>query len=118
MRSNNENLDLFADLLVPVSEILTDKEVVEFAQTDRPRAIKAAIKNHHDAVIELLAIMEGVDPAEYIVPPPVQMMLKIIELLNRDDVKELFTLQGQKTAAAPSGSATENIGEDDQDGVV
>lgn len=120
MRTNEENLDLFADLLEPVTEILTDKEVVDGVKNDgnKIKAVKAAIKNHKAAVVQFLALLEGVDAEDYVVPPPAQFMMKILALVNKPEVQELFTLQGQTTIAASSGSATENIAEDEQDGVV
>lgn len=118
MRTNEENLDLFAELLEPCAEIFTDPEVKENAQKGETRikAIKAAIKNHKQAVILLLAAIEGIDVDEYIVPPPLQFMRKLLEIINRPDVQELFTLQGLNDIAASSGSASENIEDNDKDG--
>lgn len=114
MRTNEQNLDLFADLLEPVGEILTDPDVVEAVQGGSPiKAVKPAIKNHKRAIVEILAALEGIDPDEYIVPPPAALMAKVIQLVNDPMVQEVFTMQGQMTAAASSGSAMENI----EDGV-
>lgn len=118
MRSNEENLELFADLLEPVAEILTDPEVTDkIKDGGKPiTAIKAAIKGHKTAIVEILAALEGVDPEEYIVPPPAQLLMKIVTLVNDPEIQNLFTLQGQPDPAASSGSATENIVEKEKDG--
>lgn len=109
MRTNEEQLDLFADLLEPVGEIITDKAVSEKLQAGKMgAAIKAAIKAHKSAVIEMLAALEGVPVDEYVVPGPLGMLKKLLDLLNNPEVKELFIGQGQQNAAASVGSATEN----------
>lgn len=119
MRTNEENLDLFADLMAPVAEIMTDEEVVSAFRAEGGRAIdavKPAIKNHKKAIIEILAALEGVDVESYVVPPPAQLLMKIVNLANDPDVQCLFSLQGQTEVAASSGSATENTTENDKDG--
>jgi len=120
MRTNDENLDLFADLIEPVAAILTDADVTNALKDGgKPiKAIKPAIKNHHDEIVEILAALEGVDAAEYVVPPPAALMAKILQLVNDPKVQEVFTLQGQTNIAASSGSATENIKDEEKDGVV
>lgn len=109
--NNLDNLDLFADMLEPMSEILTDAEVRMLAQTEgnRVKAVATAIKKHKPAVVQLLALADGVGVDEYEVPPPPQLLVKIVEIVNRPQFKELFTLQGQTSDAAFSGSATANI---------
>ena len=120
MRTNDEHLDLFADLMLPVSEILTDEAVISAykGEEGKPiKAVRAAIKGHHRAIVEILATLEGVDPDEYIVPPPAALLMKILNLINDPDVQSLFTLQGQTGIAASSGSATETTQEKEKDGV-
>ena len=109
MRTNEEQLELFADLLEPVGEIITDKAVSEKLTAGKMgAAIKVAIKAHTQAVIALLAAMDGVPVEEYVVPGPLGMMKKLIDLLNNPEIKDLFIGQGQATAAASSGSAMVN----------
>lgn len=119
MRTNEENLDLFADLMEPLAEILTDEAVTSAFKGEggKPiKAVKAAIKEHHRAIIEILAALEGVDADSYVVPPPAALLMKIMNLINDPDVQSLFTLQGQTDIAASSGSATETTQENDKDG--
>lgn len=113
-RSNDEALDLFADLLEPVAEIITDQEVIDALQNDGKwiKAIKPAIKNHKSAVVEILARVDGVEPSEYKVNV-VALPIKLLNLLNKPELKELFTSQAQENAAGSFGLATENI----EDGV-
>ena len=101
-------LDALADLIDPVSEIISDKEFVMLARTNAPRTklIKAAIKNNKKAVIQALAILDGKNPDEFEVNI-LTLPSKLIEILNDPAVSELFSLQGQ--TGTSSGSATENI---------
>ena len=108
-RTNEQELDLFADLLEPVAEILGDKAVSDVFRTGgKPiTAIKYAIKNHKAAVIEILARIDETPVAEYHVSA-LALPVKLLNLLNRPELKDLFTLQGQMNAAASFTSATEN----------
>lgn len=99
-------IDVLADLLEPASEIMTDKEFVSLFQSgDRIKAIKIALKKHAKAVIEILAISEGEDPATY-KPKVLTLPAKLLELLNDPEVVGLFQLQGRDVKTS-SGSATE-----------
>lgn len=111
-RTNEEQLELFADLLEPAAEIIGDTEVGEvFQKGGKPiAAVKLAIKNHKAAVVEILARLDGVDPKEYEVPGPLTLSLKLFKLFSTPEVTELFTGQSQSVAAS-GGSATENIGD-------
>lgn len=109
-RTNEEQLELFADLLEPAAEIISDKEVAEILRgKGKPvTAVKLAIKNHKSAVIELLAALDGKTPEAYSVPGPVALTAKLVAMLNDPELKDLFTLQPQKTGAGSSGAATES----------
>ena len=103
-------LDILADLIEPVGEIMTDKEIGEVFKKNRLKAIGLAIKNHKKAVMQIMATMEGVPVEEYkcnVFTLPV----KILELLNDPDIVQLFTYQGQTGDAISSGSASENTEE-------
>ena len=119
MRTNEQNLDLFADLMEPLAEILTDEAVTSAFKGEggKPiKAVKAAIKGHHRAIIEVLAALEGVDADRYVVPPPAALLMKIMNLINNPDVQSLFTLQGQSDHAASSGSASGITQDEEKDG--
>lgn len=113
MRSNEDQLELFADLIEPAAEIIGDKAVAKILQTGgKPaKAVKIAIKNHKQAVIELLARLDGVDPENYVVPGPIGLTMKLINLFNQPDIKDLFTVQEQSEIAADSGPAMETTGD-------
>ena len=86
---------------------MSDKEIGEVFKENRFKAIGLAIKKHKKAVMQILAIMDGVPVDEYkcnVFTLPV----KILELLNDPALVQLFTYQGQTGDANSSGSASEN----------
>lgn len=105
-------LDILADIIEPAATIMADKEVANFAKSGKPviKLIKPLIKNHKREVIEIMAILEGEDPEEYAEKVNLfTLPAKLLELLNDQDLKSLFTSQGQKTEETSSGSAMESI---------
>lgn len=105
-----EALDLIAELLEPIAKIMSDKQIADaYQKVSKLEAIKIAIKNHKTEVIEILAILDGEDPAEYEVNF-FTLPIKILEILNDPELIKLFGLQGQTGGAISSGSVSENIG--------
>lgn len=112
---NEAALDLLADIIEPATEIMADKEVYAVFQSNGKKmtAIKAAIKNHKSAVIEILAALDGV-PVEDYECNVFTLPAKLVEILNDKELIEFFTLQGQTEGAKSSGSATENTVAEEQ----
>ena len=100
-------LDILADLIEPVGEIMTDKEIGEVFKKNRFRAIGLAIKNHKKAVMQIMATIDGVPVEEYKCNV-FTLPATILELLNDSELIQLFTYQGQTGGANSSGSASEN----------
>ena len=112
--TNEESLELFADLVEPVSEIIFDEEVRKaLSENKAAKAVKVAIKRHKRRIIEALALIDGIPVEEYKVNVWT-LPMKIMGLVNTPEFSELFTSAGQTNAVDVSGSATENTG----DGVV
>lgn len=109
VKSNEENLELFADLLEPVSEIFSDEELAKLYQKKAKTAViaKTAIKRHKKSVIEILALLDGVSPDEYKINP-LALFAKVVGFLNKPEVSELFTSQGQKNGGESFGSVMVN----------
>lgn len=112
MRTNEEKLDLFADILEPAANILTDKEVCElWLDKQYLKAIRAAIKLHKSEVLEVLAAIDGVPTDEYKLSG-LALLVKLTALINDKDTKKIidgvFTYQGQTDDGASSGPATAN----------
>ena len=106
-----EGINKLADLLELAAEIMTDQEVVNQAQNNRLKAVRAALKNHPKAVLTIMAILADENPETY-EPPMLALPAMLLNLFNDPDVVSLFTLQGQSMANNPSGSAMANIEDD------
>lgn len=106
-KANEDALEAFADILEPAGEIIADDEVKSFFRSgDKMKAVKAAIKGHKSALIEILARLDGCNPNEYKVGV-FTLPAKVIGLLNNPEIGQLFTGQGQNVDGEFSGSATE-----------
>lgn len=109
--TNDESLELFADLVEPVAAIIIDEEVRKaLSDNKKARAVKLAIKRHKHEVLEILALIDGVPIDDYKVSV-LTIPVRLMEIVNRPEFTELFTSQGQTSAANVSGSATENTGD-------
>ena len=104
-------LDVVADLIEPVAEIMCDKEISEIRKQEggRIKAISLAIKNHKSAVMSILAALNGQTVEEYAKECNVLSLPKqLLDIINDPAMFDLFTSQNQETST-PSGSAMENI---------
>jgi hypothetical protein len=98
-------LDALADLIEPAAEIMTDEQFVKcIRNNNRVKAVKIVLKNHKQAIITIMAVLDGKKPEEYEVNI-LTLPAKLLEVLNDPDVMNLFQLQGTVTS---SGSAMEN----------
>lgn len=111
-RTNDEKLDLFCDLIEPAAKIIQDKTwALAWQAGDRAAAVKAAIGNHKAEVVEILARIDGQDPASYQING-LALIVKLSELLKQldmDEAKSLFTSQDQSAGGAASGPAMDAI---------
>ena len=94
---SEEALDALADILEPLSEIMTDEEIRKAYEKKEPLISIAvrAIKSHTKEIIFILATLEGVPVEEYkcnILTLP----MKLLQLLNDKEIKDFFTGQVQK----------------------
>lgn len=107
-RTNEERLDMFADMMEPATEILSDSELQKILNGGGAplKAVKPAIKNHKEACIAILAALEETPVEEYRVPSPGAFFMKVLGLFTKPEVQALFTSQGQKSDKKSSGSAT------------
>lgn len=101
-------IDMLADLLEPAAEIMTDEKLKQhFREKEMLKAVKVALKEHKSAVIQIMAILDDVDPSEYEVNL-FTLPKKLLEVFNDPLVVDLFQSQGQSEGQIVSGSATEN----------
>lgn len=105
-----EALELLADLIEPMSVIMTDKEIHALFKENRFKAISLAIKKHKDAIIEILAILDGV-PVDKYECNLLTLPVTILALLNDKEMLQLFTSAGQMGDATSFASLSENTEE-------
>lgn len=91
---NKEATDILADLIDPIGEIMSDKEVKETFRESRLKAAQTILKNHGDALLDILAIYNGIDREELDLNVG-DIIRKTLEILNDKDVISVFTLQEQ-----------------------
>ena len=102
-------LDVIADLMDPVMEIVSDAELKKYIDREnRLEAVKYLLKNYKKQVITCMAILHEEDPDKY-EPSLVTLPAMLLELLNEPELATLFYSGGTVTS---SGSATETTEED------
>lgn len=106
-----EAVDLLADILDPLSEIAINKKVQEVINGKQPRIViaKTVLKNCKKEAIEILALLNGEDPETY-APSLLVLPKMVIEIMNDEELVELFHSREQMTEGEPSGPAMENTG--------
>ena len=84
-------LDVLADIIEPVTAICLDEEIQSMVKSGVPtlKYIKPILKNHKKEIVEILAIIDGADPATYEINA-LTLPVKLLELLNDPVFKELF----------------------------
>jgi hypothetical protein len=112
-RTNDDKLELFADVLEPAGRIIADKAwALKWQAGDRIGAIREAIKGHKADIVEILARIDGAEPAQYQIDG-LALFMRLVTLFNRPDLEPmtgLFTSQAQNGDKESSGPATGNTG--------
>lgn len=104
-----EALEVLAEIVKPAAEICADKELVELLRKGGKKisAIQRLLRVHKKPVLEILAALERVPAEEYEVNI-LTLPVRLLEILNDNELMALFRSQGQKEAATTSGSVSEN----------
>ena len=109
--TNEESLDLFAELLEPCSVVLADDDIAkQFKKGSIAAGVAYAIKKHKPEVIQILAAIDGVPVEDYKVNI-LTIPVKLMHLFSAPEMKELFSQAGQKNENEPSGSLMGSIEE-------
>lgn len=103
----DEALDMLADLLEPIVELATDKEITGNMGKDNMKAVKIAIKNHKGAITTILAILNKENLKTY-KPNLLELPAMLVDVFNDPELIRLFQSQVQIPPTS-SGLATENI---------
>lgn len=107
---NEDALDLLADLLEPISNFFTDKKFEKlFKKGNRMEMIQYCLKSkgRQKDIIKILARLDGVPVKEY-KANIFTLPIKIMELLDDEELVSFFVSQGFGMGNESSGSATEN----------
>lgn len=106
---NEDALDLLADILEPTANVFSDETLIKLVRGGgRPiDAVKHALKNHKSEILEILARIDGVEPADYR-GTIITMTRDLLEIMNDKELMSFFSSQGQTTVETSSGSATES----------
>jgi len=86
---NEEALDLLADIMVPIAGIMTDKNIRKKFTKNRIEGISYLLKHHKKAVLEIMAILDGVPVKEYTCNM-ITLPKQILEILNDADLMDFF----------------------------
>lgn len=106
-----EAIDVLADIIDPISKILTDAEIQELSKKKDVSVvsyIKPMLKNNKKETIEILARLDNKSVEEYtktlnLLTLPAQVM----DLINDPELQKLFLSQEQSESNASSTPATE-----------
>lgn len=108
---DDEALELLANIIVPLTSIFSDKEVVS-AQGNKAKMVSVAIKNHKAEVMEIMARLDCVEPSEYHINA-LSLPMKVLEIINDKDLLSFFSAQSQNILSEYSGSVMESTEEEE-----
>lgn len=106
--ANYDKLDLLCELIDPIEEIIGDKEaLLLWKGGSRAAGIKRMIQKHKDAVIRVLAAIEGEDPDTYHIDGAVLLLKVVAKFSELQDLADaLFPSAAQSADGASSGPLT------------
>ena len=111
---DGEALDLLADIIEPLGEILGDEEIRKglSAGEGKMKLVSLAIKKHKKALIQICWVLDG-QPENYHINV-FTLPVKVFEILSDKELLDFFTLQATNIGEMFSGNAMETTegGED------
>ena len=101
-------LEVLADLIDPIKELLKDEELKKMRnESNKLDIVKYLLKQHKKEMLTILALISGENPETY-EPSILTLPVMVMDLVNDPDIAGLFGLQSQPMEQASSGSATVN----------
>lgn len=99
-------LDLIADLIEPCVEIFGDKEIQSELENGQftVKVVKKIFKKHKKELIEILAVLNEVEPSEFNYGA-FEIINMAMQMLEDEELIDFFDSQSQTSAT--SGSITE-----------
>lgn len=111
-----EAMDVLADLLDPVTELIKKPEILKVIDENGLNdieTIKALIKGGKMEVLQILAILDGRPIEEFLETFDILTLpVMLYQTFNDDALQAVFTSQGQNEAVKSSGLAMESTEEE------
>lgn len=87
---NEEALDVLAEIIEPASTIISDEEVKRIFKTEpKLKLVSYICKQYKKEIIEIMARLDGAEPENYSFNL-ITLPKKVLELLNDEELKDLF----------------------------
>ena len=105
-------IELLGDMLTPATEIMSDPKVSSAVESGKPKLVIATtiLKNHAKSILTILALLNQEDPETYN-PSLLALPKMVMDLLEDEELMDLFRSQRQLKEDESSASASENIAE-------
>lgn len=111
-----EAIDVLADLLDPITELVKKPEILKVIDENGLNdieTIKALIKGGKMEVLQILAILDGRPIEEFLETFDILTLpVMLYQTFNDDALQAVFTSQGQNDAVKSSGLAMESTEEE------
>lgn len=111
-----EAIDVLADLLDPITELVKKPEILKVIDENGLNdieTIKALIKGGKMEVLQILAILDGRPIEEFLETFDILTLpVMLYQTFNDDALQAVFTSQGQNEAVKSSGLAMESTEEE------
>ena len=94
----DDAIDIVAEMIDPVTEILADEEIVSAYRSGKPDLllIKMVLKNHKKAIKTILALLNGENPETY-EPNILVLPFMIKDLISDEEFMSLSGILSSKT---------------------
>ena len=87
-----EAIDVLAEILLPITEIINDKEVRAGFETNVAKCVSIAMKKYKKEIIEIFAIINGKSVEETLDEIDIlSLPAYIVEILNEPAIQSLFS---------------------------
>lgn len=109
-----EAILLLGDLIDPCMEIFTDEELRKAYEKETvATCVKLVLKSHPRAVLTILALLDGV-PVDKYECNPITLPMKVMQIINDEELRAFFLSSAQMASEKPTGSATANTTGDEK----
>ena len=105
-------IELLGDILIPATEIMADPKISSAVESGKPKLtiVTNILKNHPKSILTILALLNQEDPETYN-PSLLALPKMVMDILEDEELMDLFRSQGQLKEDESSVSASENIAE-------